>query len=388
MNLLMIGAIFVVAALMFVFYGMKKDEEINEKKAKKVRFTRNHLNEYWLDIIEYVTTGYYEKASTLLKELIEKNPDEYPAYLVFSYILRKQGKVDKALNVDKAIFAGTINISRRGKKAIQKSLIIDYAENGMLKTALKTIEENGLDSDNDELILALGKDVAYKLGDFAKAFTYAKKLLEEKKARDKSELGYIAADLAKDALKKDDVDTARKLLKEGRRYNPDCGRLIFVDSYLHHQEGSTAKAQELFTKALKKSPGSVYHVKDKMFEIFDQDHHKMAKSLKKAVSSNVDNAPLHVAYASELRELGRLDEAAEEYLEAILYAPDSKHILFLMMDLYIEMGNWEKVRDIRDDLKGIESETVYSCTECGARYDHPTWYCDNCGTWGCVTIRL
>ena len=101
-----------------------------------------------------------------------------------------------------------------------------------------------------------------------------------------------------------------------------------------------------------------------------------------------ENAPLHIFYSDVLKQLGRYQEAVEELLEAILYQPDSRYILFLMLDLYIEMGNWEKVKEIRDELKGLEAKRSFVCLHCGTQTEKMAWHCDTCGHWGEITVYL
>lgn len=388
MNLLLIGAVVVVGGLLFIFYGLKKDEERNERRAGRDRLSRSLINDYYLDIIEYVTTQFYEKAGKTLRELIDKNPDEYPAYLILSYILRKEGKADKALQVDKTIFADKTALSARGRKAIQKSLIIDYIENGMYKTALKSIEEGEGDFRGDELIYALGRDVSYKMGHFDKALYYADLLLETRKIKDKSELGYIAADMAKDALIKKELDTAARLIKEGKKFNKECERLYYLEGYLLYVKGNVDKGRQTFMKALDMNPGTVFHVKEHMMEIFSSDYDAIQKAVAPILKKHHENAPLHIFYSDVLKQLGRYQEAVEELLEAILYQPDSRYILFLMLDLYIEMGNWEKVKEIRDELKGLEAKRSFVCLHCGTQTEKMAWHCDTCGHWGEITVYL
>src|SRR6056297_686814 len=160
MNYLLLIAIIFAFILLFIFYGLRKEEEYNEKKVTGLKRVGSELYDYYLDIIEYVTTGYYEDAKKLLKEVVDKNPDEYPAYLLLSYILRRQGMPEKALNIDKTIYANE-TLSKRGKFAILKSLLVDYTENGMFKTALRTIEQNKDAFKSDEFLLSLAKDVSY-----------------------------------------------------------------------------------------------------------------------------------------------------------------------------------------------------------------------------------
>jgi lipopolysaccharide biosynthesis regulator YciM len=388
MNLFLTGAIIVVGVVLFVFYGMKREEEKNEKRVAKHRLSRNLINDYYLDIIEYVTTQFYEKAGVTLRELIDKNPDEYPAYLILSYILRKQGKADKALQVDKTIFANKTALSRRGLKAIEKSLLIDYMENGMYKTALKTIEEDEKEFAGDEFIYALGRDIAYKLGQFEKALYYADRLLDMRKIKDKSELGYIAADMAEGALFRHEFDGAARLIKEGKKYNKGCERLYYLEGYYYYLKGDKEKGRHLFIKALEMKPGTIFHVKDYLREIFEEDDTAIEAAVAPVLKKHAENAPLHVFYSMILKNLGRYSEAIEELLEAILYQPDSRYILFLMLDLYIENENWEKVKEIRDELRGLETKRSFFCTQCGAETDKMTWHCDSCGKWGEITVHL
>ncbi|HPE29246.1 MAG TPA: hypothetical protein PLJ93_02725 [Candidatus Mcinerneyibacteriales bacterium] len=388
MNLLLIGAVVVVGGLLFIFYGLKKDEERNERRAGRDKLSRSLINDYYLDIIEYVTTQFYEKAGKTLRELIDKNPDEYPAYLILSYILRKQGKADKALQVDKTIFADKTALSTRGRKAIQKSLIIDYIENGMYKTALKSIEEGETEFKGDELIYMLGRDVAYKLGFFDKALYYADRLLETQKIRDKSELGYIAADMAKDALIKKDSEAAARLIKEGKKYNKECERLYYLEGYLLYLNGNIDKGRQVFMKAVEMNPGTVFHVKEHMLDVFSHDYDAIQKAVAPILKNHHENAPLHVFYSDVLKQLGRYQEAVDELLEAVLYQPDSRYILFLMLDLYIEMGNWDKVKEIRDELKGLEAKRSFICSHCGTQTEKMAWHCDSCGHWGEITVYL
>ncbi len=387
MSYLLLVAIIVAFVLLFIFYGLRKQEEYNEKKVVKDKRVGSELYDYYLDIIEYVTTGYYEDAKKLLKEVVDKNPDEYPAYLLLSYILRRQGMPEKALNIDKTIYANE-TLSKRGKFAILKSLLVDYTENGMFKTALRTIEQNKDAFKSDEFLLSLAKDVSYRLGDFEKALEYNKKLLDFNNIKDHSELGYIAADMAQQALEKEKYELTANLIKKGKKYNKECESIYIAEALLKYENDKISKAKNLLMKALDINPDTVDHIKRYILDIYAQNYDELIRDLKKVVKNNLYNPHIHIFLAKIYRRNENLDEAIEELHEAILYKPESHYILLLMLDIYIEMGDWEKVVEMKEELKDLESDRKYICKECGKNYHEPTWYCDNCKSWGKVVVKL
>jgi len=125
-----------------------------------------------------------------------------------------------------------------------------------------------------------------------------------------------------------------------------------------------------------------------LLEVFSHDYDAIQKAVAPILKKQQENAPLHVFYSDILKQLGRYQDAMEELLEAILYQPDSRYILFLMLDLYIEMGNWDKVKEIRDELKGLEAKRSFVCLNCGTQTEKVTWHCDSCGHWGEITVNL
>ena len=384
MHILLLIAFLFVAVIVFVFYGMRKSEESVEKKLPENLQSRYY--DYYLDAIEYVTTGFYDDAVSTLKEIIDKNPDEYPAYLLTSYILRKQGKIEKALNIDKTLYANK-ELSKRGKMAILKSLLIDYNENGMYKTVLKTIETE-LNDTNDIFILRLAKETAYKLGNYEKAFECGENLLKAKGEKGREELAYIAADLAETALSKNDITAAEKLLKKGEKINSNCERLIAVRAGILYAKGDIASARKKYIELFSKFPDTINHYGEKFLSLYEEPYDKFFKAFKPVVEKNISNVYLHFFLSRVYKKVKRLEDALEELVESILYEPNSRYILLLMLDIYIEMGNWEKVKEIKDELKDLEAERTYVCKHCGKEHDSLLWYCDGCGKWGTIVVKL
>ena len=136
------------------------------------------------------------------------------------------------------------------------------------------------------------------------------------------------------------------------------------------------------------NPGTVFHVKDHMLDVFSHDYNAIQKAVAPILKTHHESAPLHVFYSDVLKQLGRYQDAVDELLEAVLYQPDSRYILFLMLDLYIEMGNWDKVKEIRDELKGLEAKRSFICRHCGTQTEKMAWHCDSCGHWGEITVYL
>ena len=387
MNYLLLIAIIFAFILLFIFYGLRKEEEYNEKKVTGLKRVGSELYDYYLDIIEYVTTGYYKDAKKLLKEVVDKNPDEYPAYILLSYILRQEGTPEKALSIDKTIYANE-SLTKRGKTAILKSLLMDYMGNGMYKTALNTLEENEKDLRKDEFFLNLAKEVSYKLGDYEKALEYNKNLLDKNKVKDKSELGYIAAEMALEAINKQNFDTAENLIKKGKKYNDSCERIFIVESILQEKKGNSKKAQKLIMKSIDLNPKIIDFIENQIYNLYQNNYDKIIKDLNKIVDKNLYNPYIHVFLSNLYRYNEEYENAIEELHEAILYKPESHFILLMMLDIYIDMGNWEKVAEIKDELKKLEEEKQYVCENCGRIYHQKTWYCDNCREWGSVAVKL
>lgn len=387
MSIILMIIVVLVFLLLFTFYGLRKQEEYNEKKVITTGSVGSELYDYYLDIIEYVTTGYYDEAKKLLKEVVEKNPDEYPAYLLLSYILRRQNNPEKALSIDKTIYANE-TLSNRGKKAILKSLLIDYVESGMYKTALKTIENKDKSFKNDFFILELSKDVSYKLGNYEKALEYNKMLLDLKNIKDKSEIGYIAADMAYEALEKGKIKVAEQLIKKGKKYNKDCERLYLVSAEIEYKKNNFSKAKKKIKDALSINIDIIDYIDNLILKIYKNNYDEIIDDFSRLLKNNLHNPYIHIFMSRIYKENNNIDEAIEELHEAILYKPESHYILLLMLDMYIEKGDWDKVVEIKDELKELESDRKYECKKCGSIYHSPTWYCDECKSWGEVVVKL
>ncbi len=374
-----------VVALIAVFSYIKRSEEETENKVIKKNL--GTMSDYYLDVIEHVTTGYYEEAVNVLRELINKNPDDYPAYLIYSFILRRQGKIEKALSINKTLLA-TRSLSERGRLAVLKSLLMDYHENGMYKTALKTIEDEGKKLTKDEFVLKLARDMEYNLKEYDKALDYNKRLLDVQKKSNKKELGYVAAAMARDALRKDDLVTAEKLIKQGKSFNRDCERLYYAESILCEKKGEPKAARELMMQVLMIKPSFADRFEDAVLHLYESDLATLVKDMQPVIKKHISNPHVHILMSTIYYRKNLKNEALEELIEAILYEPNSRYILLMMLDLYIEMEQWDKVKEIKDELKTLESERAYICTNCGTIYEKKTWHCIKCDSWGTAVTKL
>lgn len=374
-----------IVALFAVFGYLKRTEEQTERLTVKKSF--GIMSDYYLDVIEYVTTGYYDEAVTVLKELISKSPDDFPAYLIYSFILRRQGQVEKALNINKTLLA-TRALSERGRLAVLKSLLMDYHENGMFKTALKTIEDEGKKLNNDAFVLKLARDMAYGLHDYDTALQYNKRLLTVKKKRSKRELCYVASAMAREALRKDDILSAEKLLAQARSFNKDCERMYYTESLLYEKKNDIKRAREAVLNAIDSKPAFADRFQSTLMRLYASDYAKLIIDFKPILEKHLSEPRIHIVMSAVYYAKRQLNDALEELIEAILYEPKSRAILLLMLDLYIETEQWEKVKEIKDELKTLEDESAYVCTQCGTQYMKKSWHCTVCDAWGTTVSRL
>ncbi len=383
MVIFFIGAL--VVALFAAFSYVKRSEEESEKKF--VKKTLGAMSDYYLDVIEHVTTGYFDEATAVLKELINKSPDDFPAYLIYSFILRRQGKVEKALNINKTLFA-TRSLSERGRLAVLKSLLMDYHENGMYKTALKTIDDEGKKLHKDAFVLKLGRDMAYEIHEYDKALLFNKRLLDVQKKRNKRELGFLAAAMAREALRKDDIVTAEKLLSQGKTLCRECERLDYTEALLYEKKGDIHHARKAILRAITLKPSFVDRFEDTLLRVYESDHALLIEDFQPLVQKHLSEPRMHIVMSKIYYAKKRMNDALEELIEAILYEPNSHTILLMMLDLYIETEQWAKVKEIKDELKTLELVTAYVCTNCGAYHEKKTWHCTACDSWGTTVTRL
>lgn len=374
-----------IVALFAVFSYVKRSEEVTERLTVKKSF--GVMSDYYLDVIEYVTTGYYNEAVTVLKELIQKSPDDFPAYLIYSFILRRQGQVEKALNINKTLLA-TRALSERGRLAVLKSLLMDYHDNGMFKTALKTIEDEGKKLNSDAFVLKLARDMAYSLHEYDKALQYNKRLLTVQKKRSKRELCYLASAMAREALRKDDIIAAEKLLAQAKSFNKDCERMYYTESLLFEKKNDIKRAREAVLHAIDAKPAFADRFQSTLMRVYASDYAQLLKDFQPIVTRHLSEPRIHMVMSAVYYAKNRLHDALEELIEAILYEPNSRVILLRMLDLYIETEQWEKVKEIKDELTNLEEEAAYVCTQCGTQYSKKTWHCTVCDAWGTTVTRL
>jgi len=88
-----------------IIEGLFREEKFDEVIKKAEKFNKKHFNKkiFQYEIFALLEKGEYEKAKELLQKRFNKKDEFY--YMMMSYILIKQGKLDKAVSYLKSLYA-------------------------------------------------------------------------------------------------------------------------------------------------------------------------------------------------------------------------------------------------------------------------------------------
>jgi lipopolysaccharide biosynthesis regulator YciM len=333
--------------------------------------------------LQYLASGHTELAVSELAKVAREDPEAVEVLQVLGSLLREIGQVERAIQTHQALLARP-DLSRGERAQALASLGADFRKAGFLDRAARAFDEAlAADPRNIQALIELQK-LHEEQRQWTEAYRLRTRLSRLRKSDDSLVLGYLQAEIGREALQAGDRDAAQKAfttaLALDRRVFP--AHLGLADLVLPRDP---ARAAALLEEAVQVAPERAYLAFDRLSQAYAACGRpsRFAEMCERIIRDDPRDWRARLALAGHLRAQGQTGEAFGLLLRAVEANPQA---------LAAHLESWRAV-----DRLGVNNEAVerylataeeavfyrdpHICTACRYRADDMLWRCPHCHEW-------
>lgn len=382
MNLLLIvGAAFfllVVGTLLGRYYA--PDRRPLERAAEEGRA-------YVRGLLEHLE-GNDEQAIGEIAQALKRNTQTIDAYFALGTLFRRRGEYERAVRVHQAVLMRR-DLDKQTRLRVHHQLALDFSAGGFPRRAVKALE--WVVTKDPKQVGAL-QELArlYELtGEWDRAA-----LIQHRIARvtgtDTSALqAHLLAELAAEALRREDLGAARRALKRALAASRDSVHALHLLALYQERKGNAAAACGAWEHALRAAPDLAGFFVPRLERALAP--RGKPESLSRLMAELREKHPesLHLRLAWARLESKRNAESALQELSRLLGdAPNLVPAWREKARLVLERGEPEAVRRTFEEVLGLlaKADRGYRCAGCGHTAEELFWRCPSCAAWDRVTV--
>ena len=326
-----------------------------------------------------------EAIDTFIKSL-EVNSDTIETHLALGALLRRRGKVDKAIQVHQSLLARP-RLEQSVVDSTRIQLARDYITSGLLDRAERLLNEIlSEDSPAQCKALKLLIRVYQTEKEWEKAIDCSRRLLRhtvyKKDMEIRSAAAHYCCELAETQIAQEQYRIARDHIKRAFSFDRKNVRASFILAEIEQKLGNYKAAINELVRIRSIMPEFVSQTLGPLAECFEQlenlpEYEKLLKA------SLPDEPDISVVLAlSDLVKKRSGDEAAIEFLNEYLIRKPSLPALLELLRLQIPqtdqkvVGNLSLLQQMIDSL--LRKKPSYQCNHCGYESKNLYWLCPSC----------
>ena len=357
---------------------------------KKVQIleTKDIFQDYFVGLNYLLNDEPDEAIDTFIKAL-EINSETFETHLALGALLRRRGKVDKAIKVHQTLLARP-GLERNISDSTRLQLAVDYIYAGLLDRAEGLLNDI-LTEDSPAKWDALRHLITiYQTEkEWEKAIECSTILLRNSSYKKETELKSAAAhyccESAEKFLKEKQKNKAREQIKRALIFDENNVRASLFFAQIEQLDGNFKSAIKHLTKVRTNNPEFVCQVLEPLAECYEQLQN-MSEYERLLSTSLPDETDVSVVLAlSELVKKRAGNEAAIEFLNNYLTKKPSLTGLVELLRLQIpkadaEVGNnLSLLQETVDQV--LRKKPAYQCNHCGYESRNLYWLCPSCKKW-------
>ncbi len=362
----------------------------NKKNRNKSGNSDSIFTDYFVGLNYLLNDEPDEAIDTFIKAL-EINSDTVETHLALGALLRRRGKVDKAIKVHQALLARQ-GLDKQFFDSTRFQLALDYIAAGLLDRAerlLKEIEQEA-GSMCDEALQQL-TTIYQTEKEWNSALAAVQSLLRLRLAKYKKDtsLRSIAAhyccELAEELLQQNQLNRAREQIKAAFTFDRKHVRASLLLAQLEQRIGNTQTAIKELLRVRNNHPQFSSHV---LATLVDWDksnllEYELEAILSEQLATNADR--YLVVHLADQIQANRGNSEAIDFLEK--YQDRYPSLNGLVSLLRMHLVNAEG--PIANDLARLENrlnaqlhkQYSYQCNHCGYESRNLYWLCPGCQKW-------
>jgi lipopolysaccharide biosynthesis regulator YciM len=333
--------------------------------------------------LHYLAAGHSELAASELAKVAREDPDAVEVLQVLGSLLREIGQVERAIQTHQSLLARR-DLSRGERAQALASLGADFRRAGFLDRASRTLDEAlAAEPRNIQALIELQK-LQEEQRQWSEAYRLRTRLSRLRKSDDSLVLGYLQAEIGREALGAGDREAAQKAfhtaLALDRRVFP--AHLGLADLLLGREP---AKAAAILEEAIQVAPERAYLAFERLARAYADcgQPSRFADTCERIIRDDPRDWRARLALASHLRAQGKDEEAFGLLQRAVEANPQA---LAAHLEWWRALDRPGLGRDaVERYLATAERSAFYRdphiCTACRYRADDMLWRCPHCHEW-------
>ena len=354
----------------------------------KDRATNDMSADYFVGLNYLLNDEPDEAIDTFIKAL-ETNNDTVETHLALGALLRRRGKVDKAIKVHQALLARP-GLDKSFTDSTRLQLSIDYISAGLLDRAERLLKEILSEGSNAKWEALRHLITIYQREkEWGKAIDCSTQLLTNNNHKRDIEIRAAAAhyccELAEQNLISAQNSNAKDEIKRAFAFDRKNVRASLLLARIEQRLGNFKSAIKELVRIRTNNPEFTSQVLGPLAECYEQIHN-MPEYEKLLTNTLPDEPDVSVVLAlSDLVKNRAGDEAAIEFLNDYLTRKPSLAGLVELLKLQIPRAdsvvssNLSLLQQMVDRL--VRKNPAYQCNHCGYESRSLYWLCPSCQKW-------
>jgi len=230
---------FLVLMLAAVSFAWKAGRRHARREAERNASPMVNLNADYMRGLNFMLSEQPDKALDVFLQMVDVDSETVETHFALGNLYRKRGEIERAIRIHQNLIARP-NLNKTDKQNALFNLAEDYLKAGLLDRAEALYAQ--IEKPGDFYDLAQRRIIALdeQQKDWDKAIEVAK--AQPKDKQDTQKLSHYHCEIADIALRKNDLHTARKHLKDAQSYNKEFLRAQMLSTRLATLDGKTNEA--------------------------------------------------------------------------------------------------------------------------------------------------
>lgn len=355
------------------------------------RTPRDIYDDYFVGLNYLLRDEPDEAVDTFIKGL-EINGDTIETHLALGTLLRRRGKVDKAIKVHQELLARA-GLSSEFADSVRLELSNDYIAAGLLDRAERLLQEQLTENNESRWDALLQLSTVYQIEkEWDRAIDAVRQLLQNPRYRRQHPLHSIAAhfccELAQQAINRDHFQEARDNIKRAFQFDRSSARASFQLAVVERKAGNIHKAIKELCRIASLHPQLIPEVIEPLLACYRSLGDKAdLRELRQFLESCLDQqaGPGALLALIQLTEQTQGREAAVALLTSRLNEKPSLRGIAAMLQL--QAGLSEPTLQPRLQLavdtinRFLDTRPGFRCGQCGFEARKLYWQCPSCQKW-------
>ena len=357
------------------------------RKPKKT-VNGNLFEDYFVGL-NYLLNDEPDEAIDTFINALEINSETIETHLALGALLRRRGKVDKAINVHQALLARP-GLSKEFSDSTRLQLSLNYIAAGLLDRAERLSNELLVENSPAKWAALEQLITIYQTEkEWEKAIEASEALLRnpanKKDDRKKGAAAHYCCELAEQQLQANQQNKAREQIKRAFGFDRHSIRAALLLARLEQLSGNQKAAIKELSKIIGSHPEFIPQTLPLLHGCYKESKSSedYEKKLEKILGACQD-ITVALAYAEQLKH-NHNDDKAIQFLNSFLESRSSISGVLELLQLYMP-GFDDKVSQKFDSLKTQLEELIlntaaFRCNHCGYELKTPHWMCPSCKNW-------